>query len=171
MEGLIRQLRRWQAREWLFRLAWGAARWATVVVVAITLACLVDWFIDRYQDTPFAVRVLLTLGQLALFAAAACLLLYRLRVPALDSLAGRAEDALPTFGHRLVTALQLNRPGAKTEGMSKQLIEVVTAEAGALSTRHDLKQFADTTRIANAAYLLIPLVFLTVGFVALHTRS
>ncbi len=44
----------------------------------------------------------------------------------------------------------------------------MTAEAGALSTRHDLKQFADTTRIANAAYLLIPVVFLTAGFVALR---
>jgi hypothetical protein len=168
MEGLIRQLRHWQAREWFFRLAWGGARFLAVVVVAVTLACFTDWLIDRYTDTPSWLRVLMTVGQVILFAAAAYLLVWRLRVPSLDALAGRAEDAVKEFGHRLVTALQLNRPGAKTEGMSQQLIRAVTVEAGALSARHDLKTFADRTRLANAGYLLLPLVFLTAGVVAIR---
>jgi hypothetical protein len=168
MEGLIRQLKHWQAREWFFRLAWGFARFLAVVVVAVTLACFTDWLIDRYTDTPFWLRVLMTAGQMILFAAAAYYLVWRLKVPSLDALASRAEDAVKEFGHRLVTALQLNRPGAKTQGMSPQLIRAVTVEAGALSARNDLKAFADRTRLANAGYLLLPLVFLTLGVVAIR---
>jgi hypothetical protein len=168
VEGLIRQLKHWQAREWFFRLAWGVARFLAVGVVAVTLACFTDWLIDRYTDTPYGLRVLMTAGQVVLFAASAYLLVWRLRVPSLDALAGRAEDAVKEFGHRLVTALQLNRPGAKTAGMSQQLIRAVTVEAGALSARHDLKTLADRTRLANAGYLLLPLVFLTAGVVALR---
>ena len=38
------------------------------------------------------------------------------RTPGYDDLATRAERAIPELGHRLVTALQLNRPGARTAG-------------------------------------------------------
>src|SRR6516162_8768596 len=98
MEGLIRQLKHWQAREWFFRLAWGFARFLAVLVVAVTLACFTDWLIDRYTDTPFWLRVLITVGQSILFAAAAYYLVWRLKVPSLDALAGRAEDAVKEFG-------------------------------------------------------------------------
>lgn len=170
MDQLVRQLKRWQARERFFRLAWGLSRLAAVVLTALTAACLVDWVIDRYQDTPTAVRVLLAFGQLVLLAVATVGLLFRLRVPSLDVLAGRAETAHPEFGHRLVTALQLNRPTAQTAGMSPQLIADVTREAGTLSARHDLRRLAETHRLKHALYLLLPLVLFAGGLFAFNPK-
>jgi hypothetical protein len=166
MRTLVKQLRSWQRREWLFRLAWGAARWLTLVVVVLTVACFTDWYIDRYADTPFPIRLLMTAGQLGLFAAAGYWLLIRLQVPSLDALAGRAEEEVPEFDHRLVTALQLNRPTAKTAGMSPQLIREVTAEAEAMSARHRLASLADRSRMEWAALLAVPVLLATGGFAA-----
>ena len=54
-------------------------------------------------------------GQLVLAAGLAYLLLVRpwRRTPPIDDLAVHAEKAIPEFDHRLVTAMQLNRPGAQ----------------------------------------------------------
>jgi hypothetical protein len=164
MRTLVKQLRSWQRREWLYRVAWGAARWVVLVVVVLSLACLTDWLIDRYVDVPFALRLLMTAAQLSLYAGAAYWLLVRLRVPSLDALAGRAEEAVREFDHRLVTALQLNRRGAKTEGMSPQLIREVTREAEAMSARHRLASLADRSRLDWAAALAIPVLLAAGGF-------
>src|SRR5688500_13352208 len=118
MRTLTRQLRSWQRREWLVRAAGGFARWTALVAVVLSLACTLDWLIDRSRDTPVPLRVVLTVAQAGLYAAAAWYFPGRLRVPGIVRLAGRAERAIPEFDHRLVTALQLNRPRARTEGMS-----------------------------------------------------
>lgn len=166
MRTLVRQLRSWQRREWLYRLAWGGARWVVLAVAVLTLACLTDWLIDRYVDTPFLLRLLMTAGQLGLFAAAGYWLLVRLNVPSLDALAGRAEEEVPEFDHRLVTALQLNRSGAKVEGMSPLLIRVVTNEAETMSARHRLASLADRSRLEWAAILAVPVLLIAGGFAA-----
>lgn len=170
MEQLVRQLRQWQARERLFRFVWGLSLWLAVVLGGVAVACLIDWTVDRYRDTPMALRILMTFGQLALYAAAGVWLLFRLRVPSLDVLAGKAEEAHPEFGHRIVTALQLNRPTAKTLGMSPQLIADVTREAGVLSAKHDLRQLAETDRVKKSAYVLLPLVVVAFGLFALNSK-
>ena len=59
MRMLQRQLRSWQRREWLFRAVWGFARWTALVVVGLTVACTLDWLIDRSRDTPFFLRLLI----------------------------------------------------------------------------------------------------------------
>lgn len=168
MQQLVTQLKRWQSKERFNRFAWGFAKWASIVIGGVSLACFTDWLIDRYRDTPFGVRVAMTIGQIALYVATATALLFRLNVPKLDSLATKAEDAIPEFGHRLVTALQLNRPGAKTDGMSTQLIQVVTAEAETMAARHDLRKLADSSRLEWAAMLLIPVLIFAGAFVALR---
>ena len=63
------------------------------------------------DESPKWLRVGMTGGQLLLAAGLAYLLLLRpwLRTPPVDELASAAEKAIPEFGHRLVTALQLNR--------------------------------------------------------------
>ncbi|QEL18213.1 hypothetical protein [Limnoglobus roseus] len=170
MDQLVRQLKGWQARERFCRLAWGLSRWAAVVLAGLAAACLMDWTIDRYRDTPMAVRILLAFGQLALFAVAAVGFLFRLRVPSLDVLAGRAERAYPEFDHRLVTALQLNRPTAKTAGMSPQLIADLTREASDISARHDLRKLTETHRLKKAVYLLLPLVAIIGGLFAFNPK-
>lgn len=157
---LVNQLRSWQRREWLYRAVGGVARWLAFVGVVLAAACATDWLIDRTRDTPFGLRVAMTAGQVALDAAAAYLLVFRLRVPALDALASRAEAALPEFGHRLVTAVQLNRAGARTEGMSPALIAQVTTEAEAMVARHRLPALADASHARTGLYVFAPVLLL-----------
>lgn len=168
MRTLVKQLRSWQRREWLYRAAWGTARWVVLVVAVLTLACLTDWLIDRYVDVPFALRLLMTAVQVGLYAGAGYWLLVRLKVPSLDALAGLAEEAVPEFDHRLVTALQLNRRGAKTQGMSPLLIREVTREAEAMSARHRLASLADRSRLEWAAALAVPVLLAAGAFAAVR---
>ena len=81
MQQLVTQLKRWQSKERFNRFAWGFAKWASIVIGGLAIACFTDWLIDRYRDTPFSVRVMMTVGQIALYIAAAVALLLRLNVP------------------------------------------------------------------------------------------
>ncbi|MCZ2340503.1 MAG: hypothetical protein LC104_01745 [Bacteroidales bacterium] len=166
MHTLLHKLHVWQRREWLFRAAWGFARWSLLVLLGLTVACLIDWFIDRYVETPWSLRVLLTVGQAIAYSVCAYSLIFRLRVPSLDSLAARAEEAFPELGHRLVTAVQLNRPTARTEGMSPVLIAAVTREAESLTAQRDFGQLIDRSRLEWALGVLIPLFVILSAFVA-----
>jgi hypothetical protein len=170
MDELIHQLKRWQSRERLFRFAWGLARWTAVVLGGLVTCCLVDWTIDRYRDTPMLLRIAMTFGQAAIYSAAAVWFLYRLRTPSLDVLAGKAESAFPEFDHRIVTALQLNRPTAKTQGMSPQLIGDVTREAVALAARHDLAKLAETDRLRRAVTVLAPVAIALLGLFTFNPK-
>lgn len=166
MTALVAQLTAWQRRERLYRFAWGFARFAAVVAVALTAACAADWAIDRERDTPFWLRAVMTSCQIALFISAVYQFLYRLGVPVLDNLAAKAEAAVPAFGHRLVTALQLNRPTARTAGMSPDLIAAVTREAEALVARHPLADLTDRSRLKRAAFAAAPVaLFIATLFV------
>lgn len=164
MQTLLHQLHVWQRKEWFFRAAWGLAQWTVLVLLGLTAACFTDWLIDRYIETPLGFRILLTGGQTIVYTFAAYLLIFRLRVPSLDLLAARAEEAFPEFGHRLVTALQLNRPTAKTDGMSPTLIAAVTKEAEALSGRHDFSRLTDRTSLEWALGVLIPVLVIAAAF-------
>lgn len=168
MNTLLSNLKSWQRHEWLYRVAWGAARLALVVAVLLSAACFTDWAVDRTRDTPFWLRFLMTAGQLAAYSAAAYYFLVRLGVPSLDALAFRAEEAIPEFDHRIVTALQLNRPGAQTRGMSKDLLAAVTAEAEELSAKHPFTALIDRSRLEWAVALLIPVLLFGAGFVAVR---
>src|SRR5581483_11623458 len=170
MQSLVRQLRRWRFRERLVRLGWGASRWVAAVASILAVACLADWLYDRFYDVPFWLRLLATLGQVAIAAGLAVLFLVRpwTRTPPLDDLAVRAERAIPEFDHRLVTALQLNRPGAKTAGMSKMLIAEVTKEAGQMVARHNLLRLVDYRRLRWAAVVLGPVVLVLGTFALLR---
>ena len=166
MTSLLHQLHVWQRREWLYRAAWGFARWAVLVVVVLTAACLTDWIVDRYIETPIWLRAVMTIGQAVAYGLAAYWLIFRLRVPTLDSLAARAEAAFPELGHRIVTAVQLNRPTARTAGMSRSLIAAVTAEAERMSGEKNFPALADRTRVGWGVALLVPVVVAAAGFAA-----
>ena len=177
MRTLTSQLRSWQRREWLYRAAWGFARWLVLVVVVLAVVCLADWWLDKYIDAPFPVengrpnvwgfpRLVVAALQVGLAAGAAYLLILRLRTPSVVALAGRAEKAIPAFDHRLVTALQLNRAGAKTAGMSPVLIREVTREAEEMAARHRLVALADPKKLKWAAALLLPVLLAAGGFAA-----
>src|SRR5262249_7606350 len=64
---------RWQERR--LRLVWGAARWVVLAVMALAVACFIDWLVDLRQDTPMPLRRGLLVGQLLLWTVAAVVLL------------------------------------------------------------------------------------------------
>ncbi len=112
------------------------------------------------DDTPKWLRVGMTGGQLLLAFGLIYVLLVRpwRSTPPVDELASHAEKAIPQFGHRLVTAVQLNRPTARTQGMSKVLIAEVTREAGELAARHNLLKLVDYSRLLFAGLVVIPVL-------------
>ena len=59
---------RWRER-WL-RLSWGLTRWLALALAALALCCLTDWLLDRYAETPWALRAAMLLAQAGLWAAA-----------------------------------------------------------------------------------------------------
>ncbi|MCS7271854.1 MAG: hypothetical protein NZ703_12315, partial [Gemmataceae bacterium] len=196
MKTLLRKLRRWQLYESLLRVVWGGACWLAVVLIILGFACFLDWFIDRYSgsqtwrewrqsswllwsadpmdtgETPFwTVRVPLTTLQLAVAVLLGWYWVIRptWQTPPIDELAFQAEQAFPVFEHRLVTAVQLNRRGARTEGMSPALIAQVTQQAEELARRHNFMTLLDTSRLPKAVAVLLPilsawLLFLGVNF-------
>jgi hypothetical protein len=163
-----RQLGRLRRREDLLRLTWGLARWLAVAFVLLALACLADWLIDFYADTPWPVRVaLLTVQVVASVAAVLFFLVLPLSRRQGDTeLALRVEEHAPELGHRLISAVQLNQPDAATAGMSPELIGLVTRDAEVRAARLRFTGVADHRRLKWSACLAVP-VFLAAALFAL----
>ena len=172
----------WLADRYLGSESWRKFRKATWVFAPSTSASAEEqWATEHLRlhyglrlspdtnvnDTPTWFRVGMTGGQALLACGLAYLFLFRpwRRTPPVDELASSAEKALPEFGHRLVTAVQLNRPTARTQGMSKVLIAQVTREAGEMAERHNLLKLVDYSRVAWAAAVALPVLALWGGFV------
>lgn len=170
MNRVVGQLRTWWLLEAVVRLTWGLARWVAVGLTILGLACLADWVYDRYDDTPWWARVANLVFQCTLAVGTAFLFVLRplRRSPSFDDLATRAERAIPEFGHRLVTALQLNRPGAQTRGMSPVLIAEVTREAGEMASRHQLIRLANFRPLLWAFLVAFPVLAVAGGVIALN---
>ena len=157
-----RNLARLRRRERFIRLAWGACRFIALVLALLLVCALTDYIIDRDRDTPWSVRYVL-FGLQALAAAAAAFFfvllpqLRRLRDP---EVALWVEDEEPQLGHRLITAVELNRPGAQTAGMSSELIAVVTREAEHMSGGVDFPRVADHRRLVWGLAVLAPVMLI-----------
>jgi len=158
---ILHQLAQLRRREIMLRLAWGMARSLAVALAVLFVVCLVDWQIDRDQDTPAAVRLGMTiiLGTAMLWAAARFLVLplFRGRLSNND-LALQVEDKNPHLQHRLISSLQLNQRGALTEGMSPELIALVTREAEQQAAQISFAQVADSRRFAWSAAVAGPVL-------------
>jgi hypothetical protein len=151
----------WLADRYLGSESWRKFRTATWVFAPRSAPAERSWSPDAILDeTPKWLRVLMTTGQLTLAGGLVYLLLVRpwRRTPPVDELAGSAEKAIPAFGHRLVTAVQLNRPTARTQGMSRVLIAEVTREAGELSERHNLLKQVNYARLLFALAVALPVL-------------
>jgi hypothetical protein len=155
-EIIVRRLARVRARERAVRLAWGAARWVAAAAGAVTLACLADWLIDLQTETPAALRAAMLAAQAALWVAAAAVLLARplLRRESDRETALWVEARFPELGHRLITAVELNRPGARLEGMSEELIAAVTRQAEERAGALDFASKVDVSRVKKGLGLL-----------------
>ncbi len=158
-----RQLKRLRRRERLLRLTWAAARAVAVCAVVLAAACLIDFTVDLYRDTPTWLRWGLLVGQMALWTLGGAFVLVQLARKLGDNeLSLWIEDKVPQLGHRLISAVQLNRPGADTKGMSPAMIAAVTKQAEDQVAAADFASIADTRRLKWTVQLLAP-VLLTLG--------
>ena len=159
---ILQLLQRLYWREMAQRLTWAGARVVAISLGLLLLCCLIDWWVDRWEDTPYALRVtLLVVQALTLLGGLVFLggtLANRLTP---DALALWIEERVPALGHRLITALQLNRPGADIRGMSPELIAATTAQAEQMAAAIDLNQVCEGRRYRWAAWTLGPVLAVT----------
>ncbi len=155
-----RGLARLRRRERGLRLAWGAARWLALALAALALCCLTDWVIDRFTDTPWPLRAFMLTAQAGLWGASAFLLVLLPICRRLSDsrLALWVEDREPRLEHRLVSTVQFHQRGAKTEGMSPELIGAVTRETEHLAQGIHFPAVADHRRLKWAAALGLPVM-------------
>jgi hypothetical protein len=155
-------LARLRRRERLICFAWGACRWLALALALLVICALTDYLIDRDRDTPWSVRYVLFGVQVivAIIAAFAFLLGPQLRRLRDRELALWVEANAPPLGHRLITAVELNQPSARTEGMSEELIGVVTQEAQALTGPMRFASVADHRRLVWGLAVLVPIVLI-----------
>lgn len=161
---LLDKLARLRRRERSLQWIWGIARLLALFVGVLLLACLADWLVDRRMETPQVVRYALTLTlAVAALVGLWFFVLRPLRRLPDDQLALWVEDAHPRLQERLVTAVELNRPAARLQGMSAELVEVVTNEAVARTKDLDFAAVADGRRLGWALLVLLPVLLLFGG--------
>src|SRR5207247_785251 len=68
------------------------------------------------------------------------------------------EEKAPSLDHRLISAVQLNRRGGKTHGMSGELISAVSREAESQVQQMNFARLADHRRLRWCAVLVLPLL-------------
>ncbi len=154
-EAIVRGLARVRRRERAVALAWGAARLVALAATCLLVACLIDWLIDLRRETPAALRSTLSFLQFALWLGAGAAFLARplLRARDDDATALWVEEKFPALGHRVISAVQLNRPGAPTEGMSVELIAAVTRQAEDQARALDFASRVDLARLRKGGLL------------------
>ncbi|MBV9125913.1 MAG: hypothetical protein JO112_21390, partial [Planctomycetes bacterium] len=162
---ILRQLARLRRRERLLRLTWGGARWLALAAAVLTVACLTDWLVDRRQETPWTLRYSLLGVQAALWSLTGILWIFRPLLGRLSdgTLALWVEDRVHRLGHRLISAVQLNRSGAPTQGMSPELIAAVTREAEEQTANIHFTQVADHRRWKWSLALFLPVALVAAG--------
>ncbi len=151
----LKQIAILRGREHFLRLFWGISRIAALSITLLLAACLIDWQIDHYRDTPFIIRLFLSGIQLCSLVVVLWFWLFRGWNKELsDSELGRyVESKLPELGHRLVTAIELTHQNAQTNGMSDELIEQVREESDQIIQRCRLTKFADHRKLKNSLLL------------------
>jgi hypothetical protein len=167
-----RKLAALRRRERLLTFVWGLACWLSLVAVLVLLAGFVDWLIDRQRDTPpaFHVGALGVQAVVAALAAVWFLLWPQVRRLPDAKLALWVEDKLPHFEHRLISAVQFNQRGANLEGMSLELVKVVTLEAEKETRKVGFARLVDHRRLKCSLGLLIPVALLAALPFALWTE-
>jgi hypothetical protein len=164
-----RLLDRLRTRERLLAASWAAARFLALFAALLVLACLIDWWIDRRRDTPEGLRFALLWGQVALWVMLPVhWAIGHLKRITDDEAALAIEEKVPSLGHRLISAVQLTRPGAQVAGMSLDLIAAVTKQAEEQAATVDLTKVCDGRRFQWAGMLLgsIGVVLVSLFFLA-----
>jgi hypothetical protein len=152
---------RWRDR-WLASI-WALACGLCLCLGVAVVAGLVDSLVDLWVDTPAWLHLGLLGAQVVAWVVALLLLARALlkRYPD-DRLALWIEQRVPSLGHRLISSVQLNRPGADTRGMSTELIAAVTHQAEREAAGVELGKVCDNQRLRLAALTLGPALLVVV---------
>jgi len=170
---LLKKLAQLRRRERLLYLVWGVARLVSLMLVVLVAACLADWLCDLWDETPWALREFMLRGQLVLagLAALVFVLVPQLRRLRNERLALLVESQRAELQHRLISALELNRPGARTAGMSPELLAAMTREAEDQARVIDFPTMADHARLRRSAWVFVPAALLALGLFLLDTDT
>lgn len=163
---ILRRIGQLRRRERMLRLVWGAACLLAAVVAVVIIGCLVDYLWDGIEDTPRMIRTaLLSITGLAAVLGFLTWVAWpqvdRLRD---DTLALWVEEKHPAFRNRLISAVQLNRPGADRRGMSVELIDVMTRQAETQAAQTAFAAVADHRRLNRSLKVLAPVLVVAAGF-------
>lgn len=131
----------------------GIAMAVGVGVELLALAMFMDWWLDL----PWIVRLLLLVGQLAVFSyiLTRFVIIPVVRQPDDDDLALMVEKARPEFRSRLITAMQLTRPGAIAPGISPMLVDAMVEETEAITAPLDFTRIVSTDKLKKLGALAI----------------
>src|SRR5206468_1974319 len=128
---------------------WGVACWLSIVLLLLLICGFIDWLIDQDRETPLAVRLGFFVVQffVAIVAGFWFLVWPQIRRLSDETLALWVEEKCPHFDHRLISAVQFNQRGAQLEGMSMELVAIVTSEAEKAAKRVAFSTVADHKRL------------------------
>jgi hypothetical protein len=117
----------------------------------LALALFVDWWLDL----PWGVRLVLLVGQAAVFAYITLRFIAAplLHPPDDDELALMVEKARPQFRSRLIASIQLTRPGAIPPGASPIMVDAMVEETEAIAAPLDFNDVVPTDRLKKLGAL------------------
>ncbi|HYV35001.1 MAG TPA: hypothetical protein VE988_04800, partial [Gemmataceae bacterium] len=166
----LAELRR---RERLLMFLWGCAWVFSLFIAVLLIACFVDWLVDLWDETPWALREFMLYGQLAMAGLAVLILVLgpQLRRLRDEMLALHVESKRPELQHRLISALELNRPRARTEGMSPDLLAAMTTEAVHQTRPIDFAALADQSRVKRGSLVFLGVAVVAVGLFLLGPET
>ena len=169
-----RLLGRLRRRERLLAVSWTSARALCILFVLLVGACALDWFIDRRRETPYPLRVGILAVQVVAWTCLAFVLLRLIfRRTGDEALALLAEEKVPDLNHRLISAVQFDRPDAKIEGMSPALIRAVAQQADERAATISASEVLSSARLKYAFFLAAPVILIaaTIYLVASTTSN
>ena len=137
------------------------------LAVGVEILALV-MFLDWWLEIPWGLRLVLLLGQVLLqgYILVRQVLRPLLRQPDEDTLALMVEKARPEFRSRLISTVQLTRPGAVTAGTALPLVDSLVAETEALSQPQDFRAIVPMERLQKIAMLALSVVMLALAGMA-----
>ncbi|HEX4123380.1 MAG TPA: DUF4175 family protein [Tepidisphaeraceae bacterium] len=163
---LDRKLQGLQARQKSADAASGSAILVLLFLGLIFLGAMIDWFVDL----PRAVRMALLAIDLCVLAFFAWreVIAPLVQGPSDDELALRVEDAKPIFRSRLISSVQLMRPGAIRDGVSKSVARQMIIETAELAKSVNFTEIVRLDRpiklaIGAAAAVLACIALLLLG--------
>jgi len=132
-----------------------------VCVEVLALAMFMDWWLDL----PRSVRAAMLLVQAAIFGFIVFWMIIRpiLNQPSADELALMMEKAHPEFRSRLISSVQLARPGALGGNDSAAIAEAMVEQTEAIAAPIDFPKIVSTERLKNLSLLAASVLVLGVA--------